>query len=397
MKMRILGAVLVALGLGLAAFTFSHSTSQSRTSLVFSGNNMLSSLWRNFKTGYIEPSSGRVMDPADSHATTSEGQSYCLLRAVWQDDKPTFDKCWAFARDNLARPGDHLFAWKYGELGGGKHGVLTAVGGQNSASDADSDIAFALIMAYGRWQEPAYLQQAKPIIDDIWKHEVVMVQGRPVLVANNLEAGNQKMIINPSYWSPYAYRVFANVDRSHPWRSLVDSTYTLLGKTMSQPLDQSTAAGLPPDWATIDRTTGVLAATGHDGLKTDYSFDALRVPWRLALDARWNKEDRAKALLAQMKPLGDQWSENQRLLADYTHAGKPAVDYESPAMYGGAMGYFVGTSQSTDIYNTKIKALYREDTKSWAQPQGYYNDNWLWFGAALELDALQNLASGVKP
>jgi hypothetical protein len=66
-------------------------------------------------------------------------------------------------------------------------------------------------------------------------------------------------------------------------------------------------------------------------------------------------------------------------------------------MYGGAMGYFVGTSQSTDIYNTKIKALYREDTKSWAQPQGYYNDNWLWFGAALELDALQNLASGVKP
>jgi endo-1,4-beta-D-glucanase Y len=395
MRLRILGAVLVVLGLGLAAFTFSHSTGQARTRLVFSGNNMLASLWRNYKHHYIEPSSGRALDPSDHNATTSEGQSYCLLRAVWEDDKSTFDKCWAFARDNLKRPDDHLFAWKYGETGGGKHGVLTGVGGGNSAADADSDIALALVMAYGRWQEPGYLAQAKPIIDDIWKKEVVTVQGRPVMVANNLEAGNQKMIINPSYWSPYAYRVFAHVDRTHPWDKLIDNTYTLLGATMSQPLDTG-SANLPPNWATIDKSTGTLAAVGRDNLTTDFGFDALRVPWRLALDARWNNEPRAKALLDQMKVLGEEWSKDQRVLAVYNHAGRATVDYETPAMYGGAMGYFAGRPDGASVYDLKIKSLYREDTKSWATDQGYYNDNWLWFGAALQLDELQNLAEDVK-
>jgi len=65
-----------------------------RNNYIFSNQAMLEALWENYKEEYIEDSSFRTLDKQRDNITTSEGQSYAMLRAVWQDDKQTFDKSW---------------------------------------------------------------------------------------------------------------------------------------------------------------------------------------------------------------------------------------------------------------------------------------------------------------
>ncbi len=395
--LRGLAALFVVAGLVLAGGTAYRTLAPGRTAVPFSNNEMLSGLWQRYVQTYIEPGSGRVLDRQQNDLTTSEGQSYAMLRAVWQDDRATFDRVWGFTQQALDRPDDHLFAWKFGQRPDGSSGVLIDQGGQNTASDADTDIGLALVMAYGRWQQSSYLQQAKPIISDIWTHEVVQVAGRPVLVSNDLEKSSSQVIVNPSYLAPYAYRIFARVDTGHDWQSLVSSSYDLIDRSLEAPLDRGSSAGLAPNWLRMDRATGAFLAL-PGGLTSDYGYDSLRLPWRLALDYQWNHEGRAKATLGRLRFLGAQWQDTGRLAATYAHDGSSPAGYESPALYGGSMGYFTvaDPAKLSAVYDRKLAALYNPDTYGWRTALSYYDDNWAWFGIALHQDALTDLAKDVK-
>ena len=50
----------------------------------------LAETWRAYVSRFVE-ADGRVVDPKAGGITTSEGQAYALLRAVWMDDRPVFD------------------------------------------------------------------------------------------------------------------------------------------------------------------------------------------------------------------------------------------------------------------------------------------------------------------
>lgn len=366
--------------------------------LVFAPTQVLNATWNNYKDSYIEKSSNRTIDPERENVTTSEGQSYTMLRAVWVGDKITYDNSWKFTKDNMQHSGDALFSWLYGKQPNGTYGVLAKKGGTTSASDADSDIALSLVFAYARWQDPAYLTSAKAIISDIWDKEVIVVNGTPYLTADNLEKLSDKptALINPSYLSPYAYRLFAKIDPAHPWGKLVDSSYAILQKSITSPLGK-TKGSLPPDWIALDKNTGALTATTQASLSSNYGYDAMRIPWRIAMDWQWNHEPRAKDVLGRMTPLADAWSKNAMLGTVYSHNGTAVGTYESPAMYGGAIGYFLVTnpSEASKVYTNKLVFLYDPDTNSWKQPLSYYDDNWAWFGIGLYNNLLPNLAEGL--
>ena len=51
------------------------------------------------------------------------------------------------------------------------------------------------------------------------------------------------MAINPSYFSPYAYRVFKDADPEHDWYSLLDSGYDILFAASSASLGAERSAG----------------------------------------------------------------------------------------------------------------------------------------------------------
>ena len=138
-----------------------------------------------------------MVDPSQDNITTSEGQSYALLRAVWIDDKPTFDTVWKWTKTTLQRPHDHLFGWKWGQRPDKSYGFIQN-GGDNSATDADSDIALALILASRRWNDASYQRDAMPLLKDLWDVETDVAAGKRYLIAGNWAQNQQELIINPT-------------------------------------------------------------------------------------------------------------------------------------------------------------------------------------------------------
>jgi len=396
--LRLLAIGLIVIAAGATAYAVIASSKKIDQNIIFAPNTLLAGTWNSYKEEYWEAETGRTLDKQQDDITTSEGQSYTMMRAVWMSDKPTFDKSWAWTKEQLQRE-DSLFSWRWGKKSDGTYGVLTDVNGQNSASDADGDIALALLMAASRWQQESYLKEAKTLISSIYENEVVTVADVPYLASNNLEKGSASPIVmNPSYLSPAAYREFAKVDTAHDWNAVVDSSYSLIERSVDEKLNVSESVGLPPDWVLMDRTTGALSAPSVSGLTTDYGYDAMRTPWRIALDYNWNKDDRSKDILEKMSFLGKQWKDTGKLYSTYSHDGKVVKQDEVAESYGTALAYFdvVDPEAGKAIYDQKIKTLYDQNKNDWDQPITYYAANWVWFGIALHENQLPNLAADLK-
>ena len=84
----------------------------------------------------------RVQRPSNGNDTVSEGISYGMLFAVYMNDKTTFDALWKYEQK-------HLDTQRADELAHQleRHDRRAP----NSATDADEDMAFALVMADKQW------------------------------------------------------------------------------------------------------------------------------------------------------------------------------------------------------------------------------------------------------
>jgi endoglucanase len=374
---------------------------KERTPLTFAPTQILGATWHTYKDHYLEATSGRTFDPSRNNITTSEGESYTMLRAVWMSDKPAFDTSWTWTKQHLQHQNDQVFSWLYGKHADGTYGVLTEQNGQVTASDADTNIALALVFAYARWQDPAYLAEAHGVITDIWNQEVLTVQGTPYLVADSVEkkSAAPTAVMNPSYLSPAAYRIFSLVDPTHPWSKVVDSSYTVLTESIEAPLDAKKSAGIPPDWVLLSKKTGVLSVPDSRTQTTNFGFDALRVPWNLSLDYEWFADERDLTLLSKMSFFTYTWQSAHAIGQTYAHDGSLVDPAQSTALYGGTIGYFLYEDQRNgmEVYSQKLVSLYNPDINEWKQQLSYYDDNWAWFGIGLYNKLLPNLSAGLPP
>ncbi|MDE1925456.1 MAG: hypothetical protein KGH79_04775 [Patescibacteria group bacterium] len=406
MGTRLLGYLFIIAALVIVAAVVYRNGSKSNVPIVFSPTQILNATWLNYKSEYLEAGTYRTLDPARGNITTSEGESYTMLRAIWLGDKQTFDKSWTWTKDNLEHKtglpgqGDHLFSWLFGKQANGAYGVLTAQGGDTTASDADTDIALALLFAYGRWQDHSYLGDARVIMSDIWSNEVVTINGVPYMTADNKEKTETgpTAAVNPSYLNPAAYRIFAEFDNGHPWDRLATSSYAVINGSMSAKLGGTSSAGLPPDWVNINKTTGAMTAAAASS-DTNFGFDALRVPYHVALDYEWFGTPQAASTLQKMRFLTEQWQANQKLASTYAHDGTVIDTAEDAAMYGGTIGYFMvaDPAHAAEVYQNKLQYLFDPDTNTWKEMLSYYDDNWAWFGIALYNRDLPNLTKGLPP
>ena len=348
--------------------------------------------WESYKTHFIHNNS-YVVDPAND-TITSEGQSYALLRSVWLNDKTTFDGVWRATKDTLMNDNGTI-AW---------NSSLSPIGSVTindlgSATDGDTDIALALIFASKKWNQESYLKDAQNLLDAIWESEVKELEGKYYLVPGPWAKDKDEIIINPSYLSPYAYRIFAQVDKQHPWEKLVDTSYEVLeGCTEATYGSTSSSAGLPPNWCALT-SDGEYIQNAEAGLSsTEYSYDAVRTMWRIALDYKWYKDVRAKDYLSK----SGEFFENEiktkdKIFTGYTHDGKVFENYESVLGNSFVLANFVVTNETEapKYYKEKLLGKFYEDfdTKRsyWEDPNNYYTQNWAWFNTALYADMLPNL------
>src|SRR5262249_31132992 len=230
---------------------------------------------------------------------------------------------WAIRNLNSGIRTDHLWAWKWGRDPGGKWRVLDRA----FASDADQDAALALILASRAWNEPKYLASARAVLADLWKHGTIEAGHRRYLLAGDTLCKGSECKINPSYYAPYAYRIFAAYDKN--WSELVDTSYSLL-----QQVSRQSHTRLPPDWVNLDISTGALKpGTAKD---SSFSYDAFRTYWRVALDAELHKDPRAESWLREtLTWIIQEWRKGGNLPAAISSAGEPRAQYESLEMLAG--------------------------------------------------------------
>lgn len=343
---------------------------------------LLEQSWIIYRQQFIQQD-GRVIDYQDSDRSVSEGQAYAMLRAVLIDDPTTFALTLKWAENNLHRlsttgaPTDQLWAWKWGKSKDGKWGPID----KNFASDADIDAITALILASRRWNRPEYLNLARTKLRDLWAFSTLAVPGgKRYLLPGPVEAfapSPATVYLNPSYLAPYAFRLFAQVDREHDWLSLVDSSYQVLEKS-----SQVSAVGLPSDWIAIDTKTGKFQALPQSSkLQSVYSFDAYRVWWRVAWDAAWFQSPEAERYLrTATKHLQTLWRASSRIPAGINLQGKPTVNYEATSQY--AMLYTALSSidpvTAQQILNKKLLPRYKQGI--WDDESAYYTQNLAWIG-----------------
>jgi len=352
--------------------------------ISFSTYTILTSSWEKYKVSFMNED-GRVIDHEHNGITTSEGQSYAMLRAVWIDDKKAFDQVWKWTIENLKRDDDNLFGWKWGQRSDGSYGFLEG-GGENSASDADQDIALALLFAAKRWKQESYLESALPILYDIWDKETVLANGKRYLLAGTWAQQENKLTLNPSYFAPYAWRIFARIDKAHPWEELISPAYDILTLSSSHPLNTVRSGQLPPDWVVLDTSTQSYAASDLPQLTSNFSFDAMRVPWRIALDYQWFASPEAsRYLTTHFQSIARDFDQNNSLVYAYSHDGQRIGESEHGAMYGTVIGYFMLAKPETarTIYEQKLLSYYSNDSNSIPSDVNYYAQNWIWFGIAL--------------
>jgi endoglucanase len=334
---------------------------------------ILTESWSAYVKHFIQ-NDGRVIDPKGGGVSTSEGQAYAMLRAVWMRDRRAFDKSHQWAVDNLNSGirTDHLWAWKWGKTPQGRWQVLDKA----FASDADQDAALALILAANTWNEPRYLSQARSVLKDLWELGTRTVAGRRYLLAGDSLCQPRECKLNPSYAAPYAYRIFGLYDKSHNWTELVDSSYSLLDLASGL-----TKTRLPPDWVFLDVSTGAIRLGNNKD--SCFSYDALRVFWRIALDARLSGDARAEKYLRKASAwLVQEWQKRGRLPAIVTKDGKDLAGYESPEMLASVMPALQKNNPETaSAIAGRLRANFRDGV--WYDRQSYYIQNWAWFGTAL--------------
>lgn len=217
-------------------------------------------------------------DYTGSEQVASEGIAYGMLLSVGIGDRETFDGLWNYYRDH--RNGNGLMNWRYDPCGGQT--------GDNGASDADLDAAMALVLADGRW-EGNYGQDAQALVTAIADHETETCgDGRIVLKPGDAWGGCNGTV-NPSYFSPAYYRRFAlfQPDRADFWNQFASDTYAMLRGMQEQ------VGGLLPDWGFGDGR-----AEGDE--RGQYGYEAVRAPWRIALDLAWSGSDEPRDVLATM-------------------------------------------------------------------------------------------------
>ncbi|HET9869188.1 MAG TPA: glycosyl hydrolase family 8, partial [bacterium] len=213
----------------------------------------------------------RVQRPNDSglllNSTVSEGIGYAMVIAVYMNDENLFDNIWKY--EQLHLDGNKLMNWYIDSSGG--------TAGSGAATDADEDMAWALLMASRQWGGSGtlggtYLNYAVSQINNLYATE--LNSGIP-------DGGDGFIPINPSYFAPAYYREFASAAGQTGWLTVAANCYTVLNDNLGQGYGNA-ANGLVSAWCT---SAGVSTAT--NAAPYDYQYDACRTPFRILQDYLW--------------------------------------------------------------------------------------------------------------
>ncbi len=329
--------------------------------------------WRAYVRAFVQ-SDGRVIDPAiPPGTTTSEGQAYTLLRAVWSNDQEVFTRVLAWTTNNLARPKSPLPSWKWGKRSDGAWGVQD----DNTASDADVLLAYALFTAGTQWNNSDWIRQGREVAIAVWNEEVERIGTRWFLLPGNWARKWNPLPLNLSYYCPAILRRIASFEPQHAWAELADTTYYLLRTSLP-------TTGLPPDWLLLQRSTQEIVIGNPDGAqKGRFAYDAYRVYFNVALDYVWDRSQPAKQYLTNQSWLASFLLLNGTLPREVGSDAIPRLSGPEPLALHGSLypALVLFRADAATRARAILDATYKDGI--WGSPPDYYSQHLVWFGRAL--------------
>lgn len=307
--------------------------------------------------------------------TVSEAHGYgMILAALMAGHDPharrIFDGMVTYAREHPTALHDHLMAWYQNKS-------CADADGNDSASDGDLDIAFALLLADKQWGSCGaidYRAEALQVLVDIAGGTLDPTRSI-VLLGDWVGLGDATYgdATRTSDFMPDHYRSFFDADSDALWNGLRTSTYQIVDDMQTS---FSPVTGLLPDFVVDALSSPTPAPAFFLEGDTDgaYSYNACRDPWRLATDYLVSDDAAAHAAVAKINAwiraaTGDDPS---AIGAGYQLSGAatPGTDYLSMAFVAP-----LGVGAMVDAGNQSwLNAVWDLVASTPIEAEGYYEN-----------------------
>ncbi len=274
----------------------------------------------------------------DKSSTVSEGIGYGMLLAAYAGDQSLFSDLWNYYKVN--RNGNGVMNWQI-------ENCSIANGGAGGATDAELDVAMALVVASYQWQSNAYLNDAKSMIAVIRTKEFE----NDILKPGDQFGGSN--LVNPSYFAPAYYKVFKTIEPAYAtfWDAAVTKGYAIINAA------DKNGNGLVPDWCT---STGAYsgAATAYQDQGKSFIYDAVRTPFRSAIDVLWFGS-----------AAGQQYCTN---LIDWAYDNNGGSTYSLGSSYSGTGSKLDASHSNTFVGCFAVAAMAAESTQGGTHSNANY-------------------------
>jgi endoglucanase len=246
--------------------------------------------------GFIVKTSGGT--GAKDAITLSEGLGYGMLATVLMtghdpEAQTVFDGFLRVYRRFPSKNNRDLMAWAIGP-------TCRPIEGENSATDGDLDVGFALLLANRQWgsDKTDYFGEAKRVIAAIAASDLNRDTNLPLL-GDWATSAQYFYATRTSDFMPDHFRAFADASGLGVFSSSIDRMYALTQKLQES---ASGGTGLVPDFVVDTKSTPRAAPPDFlegptDG---DYSYNACRVPWRIGTDFIVSGDVRARQVLSRL-------------------------------------------------------------------------------------------------
>jgi len=254
-----------------------------------------------WKSAYLKNDCGNINEyyifSGNGSKNVSEAQGYGMMIVAYLagydiNAKIFFDGLFQFYKSHPSSINSVLMDWQQV----GCNDLPSSV--DDSASDGDIDIAFALLLAHLQWGSNGavdYLTEAKIIISAIMQDEVNQSTWTVRLGDwSNANDPNYFYGTRPSDFITDHFKVFTCFNSN--WNNVIDTCYSLI---YDMQLNYSATTGLIPDFIINVNINPSPAGANYLESPTDgdYSYNACRVPWRLGTDYLISGDIRAKTAI----------------------------------------------------------------------------------------------------
>ncbi|MEN9354894.1 MAG: hypothetical protein RL318_2219 [Fibrobacterota bacterium] len=290
----------------------------------------------------------------DPTYTVSEGIGYGMLIMVYMDNatnntQTKFDNLWKYFKANRNKNG--VMNWKI-------QGFTNSCSGNNcnGASDAELDVALALMMAYKQWGTESYLTDAKTLIEAIYTHEISKTN------KGLIKPGDQwEPFYNSSYVSTAALEVFKNASSSN-WDEAITANLNMVKA------NANATSGLASDWCDASGNP----VNGNSSIK--FGYDAVRTPYRMALSYAWFGHSQAKTV----NDMVANWATTKNPIKGNPLQIKDGYNVDGSELGAWNVATYVGALASAGMADAKYQTWVNEASAQLmgaANGSGYYHSS----------------------